>query len=217
MVSTVSVTGRVSLPDNTYPRNADIEFTLIGPMATTTTESVIPAMVTFPVASNGTIAVSIAPNAGAYHGTRYRISVVEYTTAAKSIEWRRHDLGTVKVTSDTSIGQLTPVRLNVEPYHVMEFYKGDTISIPLQSLNDDGTRASLTGVTIRARMRHAATGVETQLTVDNINRSQGYYRVYMADTSNLSVGTYLWNLSFTANGEKTSTEFNELRIKDALA
>ena len=219
MVDTVNIVGNVRLPDNSIPRNADIVFTLTGAVGShVSTDAVIPAPITAPIANaGGAISVSIAPNTGPWQNTRYRITVIEYAAPDKLIEWLRHELGVVKITAGGNIGPLVPVTLVTKPYAPLIYRKGDTIALGMQSLNDDGTIASLSGVTIAARMRHAVTGVEVPLVVDNILPAQGLYRVFMADTSALSVGNYLWNLSFTANGEKTSTDFNELRIVEALA
>ena len=217
MVATVNITGNVRLPDNSVPRNADIVFTLNAPIASFAVEAVIPAQVVAPIASGGAIDVSIAANIGAYHSTRYRMTVIEYVAPDKQVEWRRHDLGMAKITTATTIGTLVPVDVNTRPYSPIVIRKGDTISMGLQSLNDEGARQDLSGVTIRAMMKHAQTGVVVPLAVDNIQPLQGLYRVYLADTSTLFVGNYLWNLSFSANGEKTSTDFKELRIVEALA
>lgn len=219
MVAVVVITGNVRLPDNSVPRNADIHFTLSGPVGShVSTDAVVPASVVSPVAaSNGAVTVSVTPNVGPWQATRYSITVVEYTAPDKMVEWRRHELGVVKITSGGNLGPLVPVQLATKPYAPLVYRKGDTIALGLQSLNDDGTIANLTGVTINAVMKHAQTGAVTNLTVDNILPAQGLYRVFLASTASLSVGNYLWNISFTAGGEKTSTDFKELRIVEALA
>lgn len=215
-IATVSVTGNIILPDNSIPRFADIVFTPTAAIASFS-DAMIPAMVVSPIGAGGAINAQVVPNINAYQNTKYTITVIEYVSADKQVEARRHDLGTVRIAASTQIGVLIPVAINTRPYAPLVYRRGDTIAIGLQSLNDDGAREDLTGVTISSSLRSQCSGIVYPLTVDNIIPRQGLYRVYRASTSDLPEGNYDWNISFTTGSEKVSTAPREIRIARGLA
>ena len=216
MVDTVTVTGRIRLPDNSIPVNADAVFTISGSMSSSN-DVAVPHSVTTPVGSDGSISVNVTPTVGAFQHYRYSVTVIEYQSADKQVEAHRHDLGKFKISESVNIATLLPIKVSTKPFAPMVYRRGDTIALGLQSLDDNGAKQDLTGVTITSAMKHTKTGEVTPLVVDNVIPLEGLYRIYLSDTSTLDLGNYMWNISFTANGEKTSTELRELRIESALA
>lgn len=217
MVATVDVTGNIRTPDDGYMVNANIVFTLTGPMGTLLSQAVAPVEVVAQLGAVGLFNVKLAPNYRGWDNTRYRITVIEYKEPERLNEWRRTDLGLVRITESTDIGKLIPVKRPGEPKSPLVIRKGDSIYFEMHHLNDDGTFKDITSLTITAKMKHVNAGNVITLNVEKTVPAMGSYRVYLNETATLSTGNYIWNVSITDGVTKSSTEYKEIRVQEVLA
>lgn len=195
-----TVAGPVVLPDGTAPAHGRVIFTLRGSIGGSTL--IITAPVAAPIV-DGEISVALE---GAAEGTAYGVVAEFWATASAALI--RVQLPDIVITG-TGTGTIADYAVASIPDGArarIEWKRGDTISWPVQMLDELRRPLSLTGSTVASALQ-GPDGVVRALSVAVTDAATGWIEVALGAlaASGLPLGHHAWDIAVTTGSVVTRT------------